>query len=130
MKDRIVKMNQMYNLPVSDTPHSPTINNLQNFKSILLDEIKEIDEIMSLPPGIARIVAIADLLADLQVYCQSEAVKFGIPNDEVMHIVMDSKESKLGADGKPIKDARGKFLKGPNYWKPEPKIKQLLLELK
>lgn len=39
---------------------------------------------------------------------------------------MDSNESKLGADGNPIYDANGKFLKGPNYWKPEPRIKALL----
>ena len=40
--------------------------------------------------------------------------------------VVDSNESKLGADGNPIYDANGKFLKGPHYWKPEPKIKALL----
>jgi hypothetical protein len=39
---------------------------------------------------------------------------------------MDSNESKLDANGNPIYDSNGKFLKGPNYWKPEPKIKTLL----
>ena len=43
-----------------------------------------------------------------------------------LDIIMDSNESKLGADGNPIYDANGKFLKGPNYWKPEPKIRDLL----
>mgnify|MGYP003351314656 CR=1 FL=1 len=47
-------------------------------------------------------------------------------DEEVLDIIMDSNESKLGADGKPIYDANGKFLKGPNYWKPEPKIKSML----
>jgi hypothetical protein len=28
-----------------------------------------------------------------------------------------SRRPCLGADGKPIYDANGKFLKGPNYWK-------------
>jgi predicted HAD superfamily Cof-like phosphohydrolase len=72
------------------------------------------------------LVAIADLLGDLIVYCRSEALKFGIPLEEVLEVIMDSNESKLGADGKPIYDGNGKFLKGPSYWKPEPKIKQLL----
>lgn len=40
---------------------------------------------------------------------------------------MDSNASKLGADGKPIYDANGKFLKGPNYWKPEGKIREMLV---
>ena len=46
--------------------------------------------------------------------------------EAVLQIIMDSNASKLGADGKPIYDANGKFLKGPNYWKPEPKIRELL----
>ena len=71
-------------------------------------------------------VAVADLLGDIMVYCRSEALKYGLPLEDVLDLIMDSNESKLGADGKPIYDANGKFLKGPNYWKPEPKIKALL----
>ena len=72
------------------------------------------------------LVAIADLLGDVIVYCRSEALKYGLPLEEVLDVIMDSNESKLGADGKPIYDGNGKFLKGPNYWKPEPRIKALL----
>ena len=71
-------------------------------------------------------VAIADVLGDIIVYCRSEALKYGIPLEAVLDIIMDSNESKLGADGNPIYDANGKFLKGPNYWKPEPRIRALL----
>ena len=70
--------------------------------------------------------AIADLLGDVIVYCRSEALKYGLPLEDVLDVIMDSNESKLGADGNPIYDANGKFLKGPNYWKPEPRIKALL----
>jgi len=49
-----------------------------------------------------------------------------LPLEEVLDVIMDSNESKLGADGRPIYDANGKFLKGPAYWRPEPKIKALL----
>ena len=73
---------------------------------------------------------LADLLGDLQVYCASEMTKFGLPLDGVLDVIMQSNFSKLGADGKPIYDERGKVLKGPNYWKPEPKIHQLLQSLK
>ncbi|CAB5515132.1 hypothetical protein LMG26857_04196 [Achromobacter anxifer] len=71
-------------------------------------------------------MAVADLLGDVIVYCRSEALKYGIPLEEVLAIIMDSNENRLGADGKPIYDENGKFLKGSNYWKPEPKIKELL----
>ncbi|MOA37993.1 hypothetical protein D3C78_1596390 [compost metagenome] len=95
-----------------------------------MDEVAEIDEIVDqIRKGENEIevqVAIADLLGDVIVYCRSEAMKYGIPLEEVLEIIMDSNESKLGADGKPIYDENGKFLKGPNYWKPEPRIKELL----
>jgi len=73
------------------------------------------------------LVEIADLLGDIVVYCRSEALKYGIPLEGVLDIIMDSNESKLGADGLPIYNEDGKFLKGPNYWRPEPMIRALLL---
>lgn len=129
---RIAAMNAMYRLPAHDQPTLPgdVGNRLVKFKATLLDEVHEIDEIVAAakngaaPADIA--VAIADLLGDIVVYCRSEALKYGLPLEDVLEIIMDSNESKLGADGNPIYDANGKFLKGPNYWQPEPKIKALL----
>ncbi len=129
---RIAAMNAMYKLPAHSQPTLPVdaADRLIKFKATLLDEVHEIDEIVKLSKeGGAEIdvaVAIADLLGDIMVYCRSEALKYGLPLEEVLDIIMDSNESKLGADGKPIYDANGKFLKGPNYWKPEPRIKALL----
>ena len=125
-------MNAMYRLPANDRPSLPAdaAERLVKFKATLLDEVHEIDEIVVLanagaaPLDIA--VAIADLLGDIMVYCRSEALKYGLPLEEVLDVIMDSNESKLGADGKPIHDANGKFLKGPNYWRPEPRIRALL----
>jgi hypothetical protein len=129
--DRIKAMNAMYKLPMHDTPSLPThpIVRLSKFKKTLMDEVHEIDEIASIHDPVDRIVAIADLLGDVVVYCRSEALKYGIPLEEVLNIIMDSNESKLGSDGKPIYNTEGKFLKGPDYWKPEPKIKDLILSL-
>ena len=131
---RIAAMNAMYKLPANDGPMLPAdvVDRLTKFKATLLDEVHEIDEIVGLaksggaPTDIA--VAIADILGDIMVYCRSEALKYGLPLEEVLDIIMDSNESKLDANGNPIYDANGKFLKGPNYWKPEPKIKALLEE--
>ena len=129
---RIAAMNAMYKLPANDRPVLPddVAGRLAKFKATLMDEVHEIDDIVALSnsgaPPTDILVAIADLLGDVIVYCRSEALKYGLPLEEVLDIIMDSNESKLGADGKPIYDANGKFLKGPNYWKPEPKIKALL----
>ena len=130
--ERIAAMNAMYKLPANDKPTLPadTAGRLAKFKATLMDEVHEIDEIVALAQNAAApadvAVAIADVLGDIIVYCRSEALKYGLPLEAVLDIIMDSNESKLGADGKPIYDANGKFLKGPNYWKPEPKIKALL----
>ena len=62
----------------------------------------------------------------LQVGVVRPWAQYGLPLEEVLDVIMDSNESKLGADGNPIYDGNGKFLKGPNYWKPEPRIKALL----
>ena len=130
--ERIALMNAMYRLPANEKPTLPAdvADRLQKFKATLSDEVSEIDEIVSLANGGASAldlaVAIADLLGDVIVYCRSEALKYGLPLEAVLDIIMDSNESKLGADGNPIYDANGKFLKGPNYWKPEPKIRDFL----
>jgi predicted HAD superfamily Cof-like phosphohydrolase len=130
--ERIALMNAMYKLPANATPTLPSnvAERLVKFKATLLDEVHEIDDISAMVEKGADpadvLVAIADLLGDVMVYCRSEALKYGLPLEQVLDVIMDSNESKLGADGKPIYDANGKFLKGPNYWKPEPKIKSLV----
>ena len=129
---RIAAMNAMYKLPAHDRPVLPehAAERLVKFKATLMDEVHEIDDIVALlKAGASKrdvLVAIADLLGDVIVYCRSEALKYGLPLEDVLSIIMDSNESKLGADGRPIYDANGKFLKGPGYWKPEPKIAELL----
>ena len=125
-------MNAMYRLAAHDTPTIPadTAERLVRFKKTLLDEVNELDDIVGMAgQGESKVdiaVAIADMLGDIIVYCRSEALKYGLPLEQVLDLIMDSNESKLGADGKPIYDENGKFLKGPNYWKPEPKIRELL----
>ncbi len=129
---RIAAMNAMYKLPANERPTVPAEvqDRLVKFKATLMDEVREIDEIVGLAkngsPAIDVAVAIADVLGDIIVYCRSEALKYGLPLEAVLDIIMDSNESKLDGNGNPIYDANGKFLKGPNYWKPEPKIRQLL----
>lgn len=132
--NRIADMNAMYGLDMTEVPYlwSNFNERLDKFKKILLDEVNEIDDIKKpwvVVNDVDCLVAIADLLGDITVYCRSEAMKYGIPLEQVLDIIMDSNESKLGADGEPIIDENGKFLKGPNYWKPEPKIKKLLTKI-
>lgn len=68
---------------------------------------------------------LADLLGDIQVFCASEMKRFDIPLDATLRIIMDSNSSKLQADGTAL-FVDGKLQKGPNYWKPEPMIEEML----
>jgi len=130
----IKKFNNIYKLPVSQVPTTevgvPVVDRLKAFKNILIEEVNEIDEIITAAEkgenSLAMLTMLADLLGDIQVYCASEMAKFGLPLDEVLAVIMQSNFSKLDANGNPIYDERGKVLKGPNYWKPEPKIQALL----
>jgi predicted HAD superfamily Cof-like phosphohydrolase len=133
----ISKFNGIYKLPVNTQPTLdvgvPAAERMAAFKDILMEEVHEMDEIIEAQKSgadpVQVLTMLADLLGDIQVYCASEMAKFGLPLDQVLSIIMQSNFSKLGADGLPIYDERGKVMKGPNYWKPEPKIQALLNEL-
>ena len=131
----VIDFNRMYGLP---TPATPTITDdrlalikrLGKFKLILSEELDEVHDLqMSINRGandLDTLTELADWLGDLQVYCASEMTKFGLDNSLVLDIIMQSNMSKLAADGSVITDERGKVMKGPNYWKPEPKIKEYI----
>lgn len=74
------------------------------------------------------LVMLGDWLGDMSVFNFSEALKFGIPLDSVLACIMGSNFTKLGADGQPIKDENGKFLKGPNFVAPEGHIYATLFD--
>lgn len=133
----IEKFNGIYKLPVNVLPTLdvgvPAAERMASFKNILMEEVHEMDEIIAAQNAgkdpLEVLTMLADLLGDIQVYCASEMAKFGLPLDQVLAIIMQSNFSKLGADSLPIYDERGKVMKGPNYWKPEPKIQAMLAAL-
>ena len=61
---------------------------------------------------------IADALTDILYVTYGAGHAFGIDLDKCFVEVQKSNMSKLGLDGKPIYDDKGKVMKGPNYFKP------------
>jgi predicted HAD superfamily Cof-like phosphohydrolase len=132
----IRRMNVTYDLKQLDvTDHAAVVKRLEQFKEILDKEFTELVDIQIAAdaPGdntperlLTTRVDMADLLDDIIVYCASEKLRWRIP-PQTLEVVMQSNFSKLGLDGKPIKNpVTDKFEKGPNYWKPEPAIRELL----
>lgn len=58
-------------------------------------------------------------MADVQYILSGMVATFGIPAQAGFDRVHDSNMSKLGDDGKPVRRADGKVMKGPNYRPPD-----------
>ena len=62
---------------------------------------------------------VADALTDILYVTYGAGHAFGIDLDSCFEEVQNSNMSKLGPDGKPIYNDKGKVMKGPNYFKPD-----------
>jgi hypothetical protein len=118
-------MNETFQLPSNNTPTDQGLKRLQQFHKVLSDELDELKLVYN-SDNKPDMVALADCLGDLTVYIFSEACRWGIPLVDVLHLIMNSQDSKL-VDGKPLMAEDGsKFIKGPNYQPPEDAIQKLL----
>ena len=61
---------------------------------------------------------IADALTDILYVTYGAGHAYGIDLDKCFKEVQKSNMSKLGEDGKPIYNEKGKVMKGPKYFKP------------
>ena len=90
----------------------------ERITSLRYDLIKE--ELEELQDAIDKkdIKEVADALTDILYVTYGAGHAFGINLDKCFQEVQSSNMSKLGLDGKPIYNDKGKVMKGPNYFKP------------
>tara|TARA_Y100000591_G_C21364767_1_gene465906 strand:- start:160 stop:531 length:372 start_codon:yes stop_codon:yes gene_type:complete len=62
---------------------------------------------------------VADALTDILYVTYGAGHAFGINLDKCFQEVQNSNMSKLGPDGRPIYNEKGKVMKGPKYFKPD-----------
>lgn len=129
----IVSFNNMYGMGKHDLKDTDAIVlRLQQFKQMLVDEVDEVDNIIDmLVKGTyvdkhSLLVDLADWMGDIQIFCASEMERFDIPLYATLSIIMDSNFSKKQTDGTAL-FIDGKLQKGPNYWKPEPVLSDMLI---
>jgi hypothetical protein len=126
--ERIRRMNETFQTGSNDTPTFLTHRRIWEFNHILKEEINELLEIEETTPERVAMTELADVLGDIVVYCFSEARRWGIPLDKVLHLIMDSQDSKL-VNGKPLyNESKTKFIKGPHYMAPEAAIQNMLFQ--
>ena len=107
LSDQAIEFRQGYQ--VSNSPL-----NRQTQKNLIDEEYQEFCTAHLKEPN----ANILKELADLVYVCYQYAENMEWDLDEAMHRVHRSNMSKLGLDGKPIRRADGKVLKGPNYQPP------------
>ena len=78
------------------------------------------EELQELKQAVQKrdIKEIADALTDILYVTYGAGHAFGIDLDKCFKEVQNSNMSKLGSDGKPIYNEKGKVMKGPEYFKP------------
>ena len=84
-------------------------------QALIAEEFKEFNEAVANEPYENELKELADLV----YVCFQYAENMEWDLEEALHRVHRSNMSKLGLDGKPIRRADGKVLKGPNYQPPE-----------
>ena len=96
----------------------------RNDKTMLLrfdlikEELNELEHAMKTK----NLKEIADALTDILYVTYGAGYAYGINLDKCFKEVQRANMSKLGKDGKPIYNEKGKVMKGPNYL--EPNLKQ------
>ena len=83
--------------------------------ALIKEELEELQEAIENND----IKEVADALTDILYVTYGAGHAFGINLDYCFKEVQSSNMSKLGLDGKPIYNDKGKVMKGPNYFKPD-----------
>jgi len=87
---------------------------------LIKEELNELKNAMN----IKNLKEIADALTDILYVTYGAGHAYGIDLDKCFSEVQRSNMSKLGEDGKPIYNEKGKVMKGPKYF--EPNLKQFI----
>ena len=82
---------------------------------LIREELAELEEAINKKD----LKEVADALTDILYVTYGAGHAFGIDLDKCFDEVQKSNMSKLGDDGKPIYNEKGKVMKGPKYFKPD-----------
>ena len=112
--EKVRKFMKTFGQEVKEKPGFPDDKITSLRYDLITEEIGELKEAMENKD----IKEVADALTDILYVTYGAGHAFGIDLDKCFQEVQDSNMSKLGSDGKPIYNEKGKVMKGPNYFKP------------
>ena len=118
--EKVKKFMQTFGQEVKTSPSFPTEKIVKLRYELIKEELSELNEAIK----DKNLEEIADALTDILYVTYGAGHAFGINLDKCFQEVQNSNMSKLGEDGKPVYNDRGKVMKGPNYFKPN--LKKLI----
>jgi predicted HAD superfamily Cof-like phosphohydrolase len=105
---------------VRTKPKFPDKDTMQLRYDLIEEELNELKVAMETK----NLKEVADALTDILYVTYGAGYAYGIDLDKCFQEVQRANMSKLGNDGKPIYNEKGKVLKGPNY--SEPNLKKFV----
>ena len=105
---------------VETKPQLPDDKTMRLRFDLIKEELNELEQAMKTK----NLKEIADALTDILYVTYGAGYAYGINLDKCFQEVQRANMSKLGKDGKPIYNEKGKVMKGPNY--SEPNLKQFV----
>jgi predicted HAD superfamily Cof-like phosphohydrolase len=113
--ESVRKFMEIFGQEIKEKAEFPNDKTISLRYDLIEEELKELKEAIENKD----IKEIADALADILYVTYGAGHAFGINLDKCFEEVQNSNMSKLGSDGKPIYNDKGKVMKGPNYFKPD-----------
>ena len=105
---------------VRTKPQFPDEKTIQLRYDLIKEELNELEHAMKTK----NLKEVADALTDILYVTYGAGYAYGIDLDKCFKEVQRANMSKLGENGKPIFNEKGKVMKGTNY--SEPNLKQFL----
>ena len=112
--ESVKKFMETFGQEVKEKAHFPNDKITSLRYELIREELEEFKEAINKKD----IKEVADALTDILYVTYGAGHAFGINLDKCFSEVQNSNMSKLGIDGKPIYNDKGKVMKGPNYFKP------------
>ena len=110
----VKKFMETFGQMVRTKPQFPDDKTMQLRFDLIQEELNELEDAMKTK----NLKEIADALTDILYVTYGAGYAYGINLDMCFKEVQRSNMSKLGNNGKPIYNEKGKVMKGPNYTAP------------
>ena len=118
--ENVKKFMKAFGQRVETKPQFPNEKITQLRLDLIKEELNELNQAIESKD----LNEVADALTDILYVTYGAGCAFGIDLDKCFKEVQRANMSKLGKDGKPIFNDKGKVMKGPNY--SAPNLKQFV----